>query len=393
MRRVLHIIDSLDRTDAAHQLRVLAHGLAREGVDVEVASLDAIKDHQPLSVGAAEGSLGEAPAVRITALGRRAIIDPLAFFRLARLIRRFEPDVVHTWNLDAAIYAGAALRPWPPKWHGRVRAARVRPEHPRLVIGLYRIEPWKPAWHYFFAQRLSSLADRLVTNSSSVRDWFASRSWPSDKFGQTPVGVPAPRSSDASREELLRELRLPSDARLIGVAGRLVPESRTKDLIWAADLLRVLHDNLRVLIIGDGPLRSALEEYARLVSDLEHVHFLGDRADVQRIMPHFDVLWSGGENVGLSPAILEAMAAGVPVIASDTPTNRELVVEKETGYLIPLGTRSGRAARARHTDHIFSDPQLAARLGDAAQKRVAERFCPERMVQWHEELYTKVCTE
>jgi glycosyltransferase involved in cell wall biosynthesis len=173
----------------------------------------------------------------------------------------------------------------------------------------------------------------------------------------------------------------------------LSPENRTKDLIWAADLLRVLHDNLRVLVIGDGPLRSPLEEYARLASDLEHIRFLGDRPDVSRIMPHFDVLWNGGENVGLSPAILDAMAVGVPVVASDTPTNCELVVEKETGYLIPLGVRSGRAARARHTDRIFTDTQLVARLGAAARKRVTERFVPERFVEWHEELYTNICAK
>ena len=191
----------------------------------------------------------------------------------------------------------------------------------------------------------------------------------------------------------MRDLQLPADAKLIGVVGRLTPENRTKDLIWAADLLRVLHDNLRVLVIGDGPLRSPLEEYARLASDWEHIRFLGERPDVCRIMPLLDVLLNGGENVGLSPAILDAMASGVPVVASDTPTNSELVVENETGYLIPLGIRSGRAARARHTDLIFTDDQLAARLGAAARKRVGEQFIPERMVQWYEELYTNVCAE
>jgi glycosyltransferase involved in cell wall biosynthesis len=208
-----------------------------------------------------------------------------------------------------------------------------------------------------------------------------------------PIGVPAAGPCRVSRDQLLRELQLPEKAKLIGVVGRLTPENRTKDLIWAADLLRVLHDNLRVLVIGDGPLRPSLEEYARLASDLEHIQFLGDRPDLCRIMPHLDVLWNGGENVGLSPGVMDAMSACVPIVASDTPTNRELVADKKTGYLIPLGTRSGRAARARNTDHIFSDPDAAAQLAAAARTRVLEKFDPTRMVEWYEELYTKVCAE
>ena len=192
-----------------------------------------------------------------------------------------------------------------------------------------------------------------------------------------------------TRDELLRELRLPADARLIGVVGRLVPEKRVQDLIWAADLLRVLHNNLRLLVIGDGPERRQLERYARLASDLDHIQFLGERGDVWRIMPHLDVLWNGSENRGVSVAILEAMAAGVPVVASDTRCNRELVVEGETGFLIPLGSRAGRAARARHTDRLVTDAEFAGRLAAASHRRIAEHFSAERMVSRHVELYSE----
>ena len=108
-------------------------------------------------------------------------------------------------------------------------------------------------------------------------------------------------------------------------------------------------------------------------------------------MPHLDVLWNGSENRGLSIAILEAMAAGVPVIASDTPCNRELVVEGETGYLIPLGSRAGRAARARWTDRIFTDAALAASACRGVASRVwRKRFSAERMTSEYEQLY-RVC--
>ncbi len=199
--------------------------------------------------------------------------------------------------------------------------------------------------------------------------------------------MPSAPNSHVSRGQLLLELQLPQNARLIGVIGRLVPEKRVQDLIWAADLLRVLHDNLRMLIIGDGPLRSQLEQYARMASDLDHIRFLGERDDVWQIMPHLDVLWNGSDNRSVSVAILEAMAAGVPVVASDVPVNRELVVHGETGYLIPIGRRSGRADRARHTDRIFSDTTNSAKLGAAACQKAKSIFSLDAMVQRHIQLY------
>jgi glycosyltransferase involved in cell wall biosynthesis len=363
-RRILHITDSLGRTGVASQVLVLSRGLVEKGFDVHVAALEG---------GGALADDFHACGVSTTTLGRRWAFDPVAYVNLQRLMRRLRPDAVHTWNSDAGVFGRVAA------WTSGVR---------NVVTGLYRIDPLRGYGARLIDRQLAGRTPRLVTSSVHVRDWWARCvGLPAEKFTVIRPGVQSARASDLSRDQLLRELQLPADARLIGVVGRLVPEKRVKDLIWAADLLRVLHDNLRLLIIGDGPLRTQLEQYARLASDLEHIQFLEERTDAWRIMPHFDALWNASENRGQSIAILEAMAAGVPVVASDTPMNREFVVEGETGYLIPLLERSGRADRARHTDRIFADRELAARLAENASRRVVELFNSERMAHTYADLY------
>ena len=166
----------------------------------------------------------------------------------------------------------------------------------RLIASRYRIERCRPEWEASIERRFAGHAAAYVTNSPTVRTGAWHTGCPLEKFTVIPPGVPPSPVSDVSRAELLRELQLPPDARLIGVIGRLVPEKRVQDLIWAADLLRVLHDNLRMLIIGTGPAAPQLEQYARLASDLDHIRFLGERDDVWRIMPHLDVLWNGSDN-------------------------------------------------------------------------------------------------
>jgi glycosyltransferase involved in cell wall biosynthesis len=362
-RRILHIIDSLGRTGRATQLLVLSQGLAKAGWEVHVAAL---RDNAALS------SEFRTAGISVVKLQRRWRIDPVAFAQLHRYVNRLQPDVIHTWSDSVTLY-------------GQLVARRVR--LPALVVGRYELDPYVGSLQQYAERRLLRHADRVVVDSCLVRDSCYRQGIPADKLKGIDPGIAPSRVSDVSREELLRELRLPDDAKLIGVVGRLTPEKRVRDLIWAADLLRVLHDNLRLLVIGDGPLRDSLTQYARLASDLEHIQFLGERADVWRIMPHLDVLWNASENRRHSISVLEAMAAGVPVIASDTPLNRELVVDSETGFLIPLHERSGRADRARHTDRIFTDGALAARLGAAARRRISERFTAEQMVSAYTALY------
>jgi glycosyltransferase involved in cell wall biosynthesis len=391
MRRILHIIDSLGHTGATKQLCALAEGLADRGFDVHIAALSE-SPRIPLPFREGLGERSAAPSenrIPVTYLPRRWRIDPVADFQLVRHVARLRPDVVHTWNSVPGMLGPISVE-WARKRRSRKRLVAEPSEGTRLVAGQYRIQRWPGAWESSIERRFARHAVRYLSNSTAVRDWCVARGLRDQRFTVIPPGVPAAPASDVPRAALLCELDLPEGARLIGVVGRLVPASRVQDLIWAADLLRVLHDNLRVLVIGDGPLRSQLEQYARLASDLDHIRFLGERSDLWRIMPHLDVLWNGSENRSVSSSILEAMAAGVPVVASDVPVNRELVVPDETGYLIPIGRRSGRADRARHTDRIFKDASLAARLGAAAKQMVSSRFNAEQMVSSHADLYCEV---
>ncbi len=359
MRRILHIIDSLGYNGAATQLLVLAKALASQKYDVHVCSL---ARHAPRTNDLA--ALG----IPTTIIPRRWTFDPFADWQLVRYVRRLQPDVVHTWNTV-------------PGMLGPITARRP------FVAGHYHIERCKLPAEWAIERRFAGRASRYISNSDAVRRWLLQHEIAVDKSVVIPTGIEPTRPSDLSRDELLRQLNLPPDALLIGVIGQLIPENRVKDLIWAADLLRVLHNNLRLLVIGDGPLRAQLEEYARLASDLEHIHFLGAGNDVWRITPHLSALWNASENTGQSASILEAMAAGVPVVASDTQSNRELIVDNECGFLIPLGTRAGRAARARQTHRIFTEPALAARLAKNAQARVASTFSATRSLTEHLELY------
>lgn len=362
MARVLHIIPTLDRSGAEKQLTLLASGLPRETFDTHVCTLT--------RSGPYEADLRRA-GIPVVQIGKSFKVDPAAYFRLKRHITALAPDLVHTWLFAANSY-------------GRAAALAAGVKH--LVAAERCVDPWK-VWHELAIDRwLGRRSDRIIVNSSGIRDFYVRHGLPPEKFTVIPNGI-SPAPAGASREELLAELGLPPHARLIGAVGRLWPQKRMKDLIWAADLLKVIRDDVHLLILGDGPQRARLEQFRRQVRIEDKVHFLGHRDDVPRWVPQFDLLWLASEYEGLPNVILEAMAAGVPVVATDISGNRDLVVPDETGYLVPVGDR---AALARQANKLLDDAELARRLGAAGRQRVLSEFTVERMVERHAQLYREV---
>jgi glycosyltransferase involved in cell wall biosynthesis len=363
MPRILEIIPTLDRSGAEKQLALLALGLPRDEFEVHVCTLSRL--------GPLAAELQRA-GIPVTCVDKQWKIDPPAWWRLRQLIRALKPDLVQTWLFAANAYGRSAAR-----------SAGVR----HLVASERCVDEWK-SWHELaIDRRLAKYTDAIVVNSRGVQAFYEQQGIAAEKLRLIYNGVPPAPASTTSRETLLAELDLPSDTRLLGAVGRLWPQKRLKDLIWATDLLHVIRNDAHLLVIGDGPQRALLERYARQCHIADHVHFLGTRDDVPRFMPHFDLLWLASGFEGLPNVVMEAMAAGVPVVASDIPGTRELVVSGETGYLVPLGDR---AAYAKFAHKILEDPTLRARLGAAGRKRIESEFTVDAMVAAHAALYREL---
>jgi glycosyltransferase involved in cell wall biosynthesis len=367
-KRILQIIPTLVRGGAEKQLTLLATGLPQSQYETQVCVLTGSGPYRETL---------EQAQIPVHEINKNWKLDISAYYRLKKLIKKLKPDLVHTWIFAANSYG---------------RYAALNAGVKKIIAGERCVDPWK-RWHEFSIDRfLAKRTNGIVTNSTGVVDFYVGKGIEPGRFSVITNGVERPdlRPVSEMRRVLLDALQLPPETRLIGTVGRLWPQKRTKDLIWAADLLKCIRDDVHLLIVGDGPMRWRLEKFREQVEITDRVHFLGDRPDAQEIISCLDCFWLGSDYEGQSNAVMEAMARGVPVVATKIPGNADLVIDSETGFLVEVGDR---AAFAQKTDLLFNDDQLATKMKLSAIERMEADFSIPKMVSRYVDYYDRVLAE
>ena len=369
--RILLVIPTLDRSGAEKQFTLLATGLPRDQFDVRVVAL---------TRGGPYAEDLERHGIPLTVLGKRWKFDPFCLWKLSRLIKRWHPDVIHTWLFAANSY-------------GRLVAGGGR--RPPVIVSERCVDTWKSGWQLTLDRWQIARTARLVGNSQSVAEFYRQQQFPAERIRVVPNGIelPPPDSTLVTTERDRRRAELcglPAGAKVLGYVGRLARQKRVTDLIWMMVLLENVRDDTYLVLVGDGPEREWLERFARDLDIESRVLFLGHRQDIPAILPLLDAFCLASDFEGMSNSVMEAMAVGLPVLASDIPANRELVVEGQTGYLIPVGDR---AAYARAAISLFERPDMAERLGAAGRHRMATEFSVPQMIAAYAKIYQEVISE
>lgn len=344
MRTVLHLIAHLDYSFAARQLTLLATQLPKDRFQVHVGSLD-----------------GDAPwaqtlrnaGVPVELCNWRRPIDlrPLVNFR--HWVRSHRPDVVHTWDLPSL---GALLLSG-GRGHAGLVASLPGSQRPGWLDGL-----------------LLRRADRVLAFSD-----LQAESYRRAGVKELQLAVARPAIDPGSPAAGVADLpQLPSQARVVLAIGPITLRKDYLDGLWALDIVNHAEDVHHMVLAGPAPDEQRLRTFVRNVQFANLVHFTGPVAELGPLLGRADIVYVAGRDGSGVGAALEAMAAGKPVVGARTAALAEIVIEGETGFLVPAGDRATLAKRFRQ---LMLDNELSRKMAEAGRLRAQQLFNPRQLAE------------
>jgi len=383
--KIVEYIATLNSGGAERQLCNVALGLARRGIDVRVRTSERIigaNGHYVDLLRSGRVPVGQAGAQPLSPTAAmeipwhlvRAVPAHLRdhVFALAAELATAKPDVLHGWLDQTSIVAGVA---------GLLTGVRS------IVLGLRSLNPSHVAhldapflrpWYGILARssRISFVANSRAA-AASYADWIGiSR----ERVAVIPNGLNFshfPQPSPAAREHARRELDLHAADRVVSGILRFSEEKQPELFLEVVRRARAGVSNLRVLLVGTGPLKERVDHVVRSEGMSDYVRLLGRRSDIGTILLASDANLLSSRLEGCPNVTLEAQHLGVPVVATAVGGTPEAVVHGQTGLLAAVNDADGLA---RHLIEILTNDALRARLGSAGPGHVAARFGLERMV-------------
>jgi glycosyltransferase involved in cell wall biosynthesis len=331
--------------------------------------------HRAALVAHPDGELRRraAEGLELIPLAPRTEMDLSAAWRLARVLKRLQPDVVHAHDAHGVAMASLALSLGGGSAGGPALVAARRVD--------FRLR------NNSFSRWKHRQVDCFICASEAIRQMVVADGVPAERTVTVHEGIDVEHVRAAPPVNVHEAFWLPHQAPVVGNVAALVPHKGQRHLIEAAHLIVQQMPDVRFLILGEGELREMLERQVREHRLEKHVLLPGFRTDVLGCMKGFDVFVMSSVTEGLGTALLDAMACGKAIVGTRTGGIPEVVEDGVTGRLVPP---RDHASMARAILSMLADENERQRMGDAGLARVLSRFTVERMVTETAAVYERV---
>ena len=369
--KVLRIIARMNVGGPAVQISNLMRGLDPKIFDQKLITGYCEQDE----IDYLELNAPEIPCTRIKGFGRRVSLkeDFLAFFYLAREIKKFKPDYIHTHTAKAGVLGRAAAILM------FSRAKLIHTFHGHLLHGYF--SPFKTKLVVLVEKLLATRSTILVSVGEQVRDdLLAAGVGRQDQFKIIPPGV---NLGVITESHLIRtNLDIPESATVITFLGRITKVKRPDRFAQVALQISKQNPNTYFLIVGSGELEEILKSELSTIS--LKAKFLGWRNDIENILEATDILLLTSDNEGTPVSAIQAGMAGIPTVSTNVGSVSKIIDDGVSGILTSLNP----SEIAEQLQKLITDTRLRQILGERAKVDITEHFSVSQLIKKHEEIYT-----
>ncbi len=369
MERILIVTDDLARLCPTSQAEPTARALLEVGFSVRLIELNA--QVQRVSIKSSNGR----NQATIHQVAWKTRLDFTAFRSIHSLINDYQPDLIHAFGEKSA--------------HVLTLAKPRRNKAPTIISHSSKSAASNNPWRWLKRALNERIDFHLIPHGSLLQQLEPSGS-SHNQFGIMPWTVDLDSKvidRDNNKIQVKKMLKIPEDAKLAGVAAMLHPRMRIKDVVWAADLVKCIRDDVYWLIIGDGPQRWRLERFAGQLDIGDNIRFLGWHELAPQLVAALDVYVAPSTFFFDFSGILAAMANGVPVVATQDPLHVQMVDHGKSGYLIEPGARN---EFARCVNRLVNHPPLANHMGLNGKRKAQTQFESENRLTLMTDYYRQL---